>query len=73
MKTFSLFKRRILTINSLFVLFCLLTFQQYEETDAVSCTGCPASSPYGKKGATACYATLADCTAALGSGCVLCQ
>lgn len=70
------------TKKILFTLFLgialIFTTQFYscEETDNVNggdCTGCPSSAPWSKPGSGNCYATQAECEAAEGPGCVLCE
>jgi hypothetical protein len=75
MKTFlKNINKRIALINSIFFIFCMIAFQNCDEAvDALTCSGCPSTSPYGKSTSNSCYATMSDCTAALGSGCVYCN
>lgn len=74
MKIFKSLSKRIFSLNTVFVVFFLFVSHSCTEDDAVAaCTGCSSASPYSKPGSTACYATLADCQAALGSGCVICN
>jgi hypothetical protein len=68
-----IFKSRILLINSILMLLAVLFFQNCEEEKEEFCTGCTSGQPYSKPGQTTCYATLADCEAALGSGCIICN
>ena len=44
-----------------------------EEPTPETCTGCAVSQPWSKPGLSTCYATLADCEQAEGTGCVLCN
>jgi hypothetical protein len=61
-------------INSIFILLILLFFQNCEEKEEDKvCTGCTSNQPYSKPGQNTCYATLADCEAALGTGCIVCN
>ena len=75
MKTFRPLLRKTITwVNITSIVFFLFAFQGCGEDAVTSCTGCPASSPYSVAGSgNNCYATLADCQNALGSGCVFCQ
>jgi len=70
------FKKFITLIFSAFAfsIFLLFTSCDDEEEGAQpDCTGCTSSSPYSTLDTSACYATLADCEAAEGSGCQLCD
>lgn len=74
MKTFRpLLRKTIIWVNITSIVFFLFAFQSCGEDEVTSCTGCPASTPYSVAGSGKCYATLADCQTALGSGCVFCR
>jgi hypothetical protein len=70
------FKKFFPALIFLFSLLFITHFFSCDENDEVNkddCTGCTTSAPWSKPGTGNCYATQAECEAAEGPGCVLCD